>query len=99
MFPGSTLHGLNIEPDSISYIEWSETSNQPSERRGCSEVPRTIPGLTSDLSFCDLSNVFVWDFIVRLPPNPDRKPSLGLLPFQLPPFCCYVSIGIPDARS
>lgn len=27
--PISTLHRLNIEPDSISYIERSETSNQP----------------------------------------------------------------------
>lgn len=30
MFPVFTLHGLNIEPDSISYIECGETSNQPS---------------------------------------------------------------------
>lgn len=31
--PISTLHRLNIELHSISYIESSETSNQPSENR------------------------------------------------------------------
>lgn len=50
MLPVSTLHGLNIEPDSISYIECSETSNQPSSHR-------RRPVMTPDLALCDLANL------------------------------------------
>lgn len=69
MFPVFTLHGLNIEPESISYIEWSETSNQPSWHRG-SEVRWGTAGGATPASLSDIgSAIFFW-----LSPNCLKEP-------------------------